>query len=413
MGDFVSTKISTERKQYYDKLQRTLKPKETYKVPYKSNTEYTALPKYTIPIGDFQTGLRYNLYNSRILRSIEFEESKGTKLDPSDEATQKLIEEILLNDKNYSSRAPEKLAEDLDNSGQQEPAIISCDGVIWDGNRRIATKRNKKRETGDPKWDTVKCVFLPELDKKQLKLLEHRIQMAPELREDYDRITLFLDCRKRIREDKWTLEELVNSFKDRYTKKEIEDFIKQIDIIDEYLIRIGRPKNYPNIGDKGAEFFTIMQKHIEKEDKKLGTNKIDLAKIKTEFFAAAAHPKSTYQHARNLGKILAKEDTRKTYLANSKIFKEHAKYTVPDNDGIEKTFLPKSTDDVIKNITSTSAEMSAREVDGPETLANKALDKLNDIKEEYIKQDDSDLLNTLKQIEKRIVILKKYLNEDV
>ena len=56
------------------------------------------------------------------------------------------------------------------------------------------------KDTGDPKWTRVKGVFLPDLSKKELKQLEHRLQIAHTFKEDYDPITLFLDCRKMHRE---------------------------------------------------------------------------------------------------------------------------------------------------------------------------------------------------------------------
>jgi len=406
--------ISTERKQYYDRLQGKLKSIGKRPVPYKSNTERTDLPIYEIEIGDFKTGLRYNVDNSRIIQHIQFKKSKGDKLDPADESTQKAVEEILLTDKWYSKHAIERLAADLDSGGQIEPAIISCDGTIWNGNRRIAIMRKKFAETGDSKWSRVKCVFLPELTKKDLKKLEHRLQIAHDFKEDYDRIALLLDCRTRIVDEGWTEAELANSFRNRYDEKAIKQFIQQANLIDEYLKRVGRPNDYPSLGDKGVEFFATLQSHAEYERKKFGTDEFELGKIKTEFFAAAANPDTTYVDARNLSRILKNKDARNNYLENSEIYKNYGEYTTPkQGKGTEKAFDSDTTKAVSKNITSTFAELSASEVDTPADLAVKALKKLRDIKEGDVDSADSELLDTLTKIEERTKQLKSYLEPNV
>ena len=403
--------ISTERRQHYDIFQKETKPTgEMYDVPYKSGTKYTALPVYEIPIGDFKTGLRYNLHNSRIIQHVQFRQSKGEKLDPAGEETQKIIEAILLNSKTYSTNATEALTKNLDSSGQREPAIISCDGVILNGNRRTAIMRQQYAKTGDDKWSHIRGVFLPSLNKKQLKKLEHRLQIARDFKEDYDKIALLLECRMRIKEEGWSHQELENSFNGRYTRKQIDEFIKQIDLIDDYLVRIGRPKDYPSLGETATEFFVVAQSQIEFEKNKLGTSDTELEKIRTEFFVAAVNPKTTHQDARNLGKILKDDKSRETYLKNSEIYNNYSKYTVPDKNGIEKAFVPETVNTVSKNIKSTYAEfLSARAVDTPFDLAEKALKRLLDIKVSDLDSSESELRDILTQIADLVNKLKSYL----
>ena len=97
------------------------------------------------------------------------------------------------------------------------PAIISADGVIWNANRRIAIRRKlhvrgskaTQVDAGDPKWNKVKAVKLPSLTRKQLKQLEHRLQMAKTFKQDYGSITLRLRCREALTgNNPWTFEEL-------------------------------------------------------------------------------------------------------------------------------------------------------------------------------------------------------------
>ena len=409
----MSPNISSARKKYYDDLVKKLeKTGQKYEVPYKSGINYTQLPVYEIPIGeDFETGLRFNLDNSRIIKYVISEEEKRGKLDPEKPETQEFINEILLKDELYSTNAVEKLKEDLDKTGQREPVIISCDGTIWNGNRRISAMKSMYKKTGDQKWTRVNGVFLPELSKKELKQLEHRLQLAPTFKEEYDRITLLLGCRKMHRDEGWTLKELENSFNKRYKTQKIEEFIRQVDLIDEYLERIGHVGNYPILGKKGAEFFASAQPHLEYEKKKHGSSPIELDMITTEFFAAHGANGSTYLDARHLGAILSDPPTRETYLANSPIYKNYAEYTKPDKDGLEKAFSKEVVNAVLSNIKSTHAELMAASADTPLVLAEKALKKLDDIKEDDIEHDDSVFLDKIDQIESRLKRLRSYVQD--
>lgn len=405
--------MSTIRKKYYDDLAKSLEPTgEKYGVPYKSGTDFTPLPVYEIPIGDdFKLGLRFNLENSRIIKYVISERKKGVILDPEKPETQEFINEILLKDELYSKNAIKELKANLDAAGQRIPAILSCDGTIWNGNRRISVMKSMYEETGDQKWTRVKAVILPDLSKKDLKHLEHRLQLAPNYQEDYDRITLFLDCRKMHREEGWTLKELENSFNGRYKEKAIKKFIKQIDLIDDYLERIGRKNDYLSLGEKGAEFFANVQGHLEKEEKNIGTREPELGKIATEFFAVHVHPDSTYMDARNLSGILSNPKARNTYLESSPIYNNYAEYTVPDTEGLEKAFSADNARSVLINLKTTSAELAANTVATPLDLAEKALKKLNEIKEDDIEHDDSLFLEKIDQIESRIKRLRSYVQD--
>lgn len=404
----------TDRKKYYDDLVKNLNKIGEYGVPYESNTELTQLPVYEIPIGeDFETGLRFNLDNSRIMKYVIAEEQKlGKKIDPEKPETQKFIHNVLFNSNLYTKDAMKTLQNDLDSIGQQDPVIISCDGTIWNGNRRISIMKKMYKDTRDPKWANVNGVFLPALNKKTLKQLEHRLQIARTFKEEYDRLTLLLDCRKRHRDEGWTVEELEDSFKGRYKAKKIEAFIKQIDLIDEYLLRIDQVGNYPILDRKGAEFFESVLTHLEKEKNKIGTSPVDISKITTEFFVLHKGRDTTYMDARQLGEILSNQPTRVSYLKNSPIYNNYAEYTKPDQNGLEKAFSPNIVNDTVLRVKSTHAELVASTGDTPLLLAEAALKKLDDIKEEDIEFNDNKFLAKINQIKSRLDSLRSYVQDD-
>lgn len=411
--------VSTERKAYYDRLFEKGKPienelggTETYSVPYKSNTEYTKFHVYEIPIGEnFKTGLRFNLYNSRILaHKLKKAQKDGKQLDLEDSNTQEFLESVLLENESYSKHATEELKKELQTTGQREPAIISCDGVIWNANRRIAIRKQLFKETGDPKWSRVKVIRLPELSMKELKLLEHRLQMRKSFKEDYGSITLRLRCRQAIKDEKWDYRELSNSFADYYSKKKIDDFIDEIDLIDEYLIRTDHKDDYPLIESKGkgkgVEIFTALNRHINWEKNKAGRSDEEIDKIKTIFFAIIHHPKTTFEDTRDLVKQLQKPKTREVYLENSPIYKNFVEYTVPDTKNTEKAFSSEIMKQELDNKKETQAMYEATE-NTPIEVANDALIRLDTIKEDSIEKGDKEFIEKLNEIEKKITYLKK------
>ena len=408
--------VSTERKAYYDNLFENSKPvkdqygSETYSVPYKSNTEWIKMEVYEIPIGDGNTGLWFNIFNSRILAYKKQREAKlKRKLDQTNEEDHKFIEEKLITSTFYSSTATSDLEEELIATGQREPAIISCDGVIWNANRRIAVRKKLFRETGDPKWNKVKVVRLPPLPFKQLKQLEHRLQMAKTFREEYGSITLRLRCREAIEDEGWTPQELNNSFSNSYSKSKIDTFIEEIKLIDQYLERIGNKDDYPLVESKGegkgVEIFTAINNHLEWEEQKRKTPEEEIEKIKTIFFAIIHQPGTTYEDTRDLVKQFKNTQTRDLFLANSPIYQKFGEYTTPVG-GKEKAFELSTTSTEYDNKKQTQAVLEAI-IDPPINVVKEALNKLSSIRDEKIEKGNRTFLETLKKIEDTLSHLKK------
>lgn len=410
------SELSTERKAYYDHLFTHTDPVktehgiETSDVPYKSNTEYTRLKVYEIEIGDFKTGLRFNLNNSRILKEkLKKEQEINAQLDPNDENIQRFLQETLLNNDSYSKNATGDLKKDLQATGQLEPAIISCDGVIWNANRRIAIRKELFKETGDPKWSKVKVVVLPKLDLKDLKLLEHRLQMSKSYRENYGPITFRLRCRQAINEDKWDYKELTYSFANGHTEKKIKQFISEIDLIDEYLQRINNKNDYSLVeskdDNKGVEIFSALHHHLVWEQTKNGSDDTETDKIKTIFFSLIMHPETTYEDARALSKVLKDQHTRNIHLINSPIYNNFAEYTTPSENHIEKAFSLNTCKNELKNKHETYAIFEARK-NTPLEVADKALTLLTSIKEDRVDRNDNDFSDKLDKIIQHINYLK-------
>lgn len=161
---------------------------DTYKVKIYNDTNFDPLEIYKVPVKI----LKYNFDNVRIsAEKAKVEQDRsGVPLNPMNESDQKLVEQVLLTSKFYSKTATEDLLEDIKKKGLEEPAIVTIDGVIWNGNRRIAILNKLRHDTGEQKYDYVNIVRLPALSFKELKKLERRLQMQKDWKQDTDQYKL-------------------------------------------------------------------------------------------------------------------------------------------------------------------------------------------------------------------------------
>ena len=78
------------------------------------------------------------------------------------------------------------LRTDLHERGQQEPAILTADGVLINGNRRTAALRSLLLDDHDLTARYVRCLLLPEdATSDELVDLETELQVARDFREEY------------------------------------------------------------------------------------------------------------------------------------------------------------------------------------------------------------------------------------
>jgi hypothetical protein len=87
----------------------------------------------------------------------------------------------------------EILIKSIEHQGQNEPAIITCDGFLINGNRRMmALETLRKENKGDEKYNYMKVVILPGPDDEggqptllEIEKLENRYQLQSEGKSEY------------------------------------------------------------------------------------------------------------------------------------------------------------------------------------------------------------------------------------
>ena len=226
-------------------------------IPVYSEAAKTPLPVFEIDIDT----VTYNFDNVRLwkykkkkCREIGIDLDEG--LDEENEEHQKIIHNMLLDTKSYSTKSTANLRKDLLLKGQEDPALITEEGVLWNGNRRCAVMRDiyehpPSGQTPDRKWKRIKVCFLPDdLDKKQLRDLEKRLQQQADTKEEYGRVNEMGDIHDYLENYEFsnpegyenpTVEEkreIVREFEDTdewKTWSKIVSAKKIIDLMDDYL----------------------------------------------------------------------------------------------------------------------------------------------------------------------------------
>jgi len=154
-------------------------------IPYKDwKQNSNSKPVWKVPI----EYCKYRLENGRIKTEIlTHEKLKGT-LDPNAQSTQDIIAKYL----QQSDPSKNKdLKELLKKDGQTEPAVITADGFLINGNRRKLALTLLNEKFPDEKYKTMKVVILPgsndperptEID---IALLENRYQLYVDGKSEY------------------------------------------------------------------------------------------------------------------------------------------------------------------------------------------------------------------------------------
>lgn len=205
--------------------------------------------------------LRYRKDNGRIASDIQdYERNFGT-LDERDADSQAIIRTFL------EEKDPEKteiLKKSILHARQRDPAIITCDGFLINGNRRkmvLESLREEYPEQDDFKY--MKVVILPGKDDSggpptllEIEKLENRYQLQSDGKSEYygfDRalsikrkIDLGFSLREQLRDDpryaKASDKELMQAVE--YHEKK---YLRPLECVDRYLKQFGREGLYRTV----------------------------------------------------------------------------------------------------------------------------------------------------------------------
>ncbi|MDO9087333.1 MAG: ParB/Srx family N-terminal domain-containing protein [Anaerolineaceae bacterium] len=204
--------------------------------------------------------LRFRKDNGRIASDvISYEKDKGVLLE-EEESTQKLLRKFL------EDKDPEKtkeLVQSLRQHGQLDPAIITADGFLINGNRRKAALHILYEKEKNPKWNRMKVVILPGKGDpggpptlREIEQIENRYQLHSEGKSEYTLFDRALTIRRKIKigipleeqlKDDPKFSALENREFTQAARKFKQEYLDPLEKIDTYLFYLGRENLYSTI----------------------------------------------------------------------------------------------------------------------------------------------------------------------
>ena len=238
-------------------------PVGTFQVPYSDwQQKNKVLDVYEIPI-EF---CFFRKENGRIRSEVLSHEKDHGPLFVKDPETQEILKNFL---KNSDSTKNIELKKYLKEQGQTEPAVITADGFLINGNRRKMALTDLYEETGDLKYKKIKVCILPGTDKPEqptpllITLLEHRFQARGDGKSEYTNMNKALTAKKSL-SNEVKLETLLQddpafaSTDEKQFKKNMELFkrryLKPLELMDQYLEYNKIEQKYELVKDRWDAF---------------------------------------------------------------------------------------------------------------------------------------------------------------
>jgi hypothetical protein len=227
----------------------------------------------------------FNVENGRFSAERKKKERLlGFQLDATNPEHEKYFIELLLMDesgKRLTSKA-KAIMEDLEKRGQLDPGIITHDGFLINGNRRMACLKYLSRTKHDSKFDYILVHVLPPgVPKHELYKLEVQLQIKTDYREKYNPINDLLKIKEGL--NYMSRKELAETL--GWDIKKVIEYEERLDMIDGFLNYIGEPEDYTKVLEYN-EHFVEFQKGLQAM-KRAGIENIELECQAYEMFNRA------------------------------------------------------------------------------------------------------------------------------
>ncbi|MBN1812752.1 MAG: hypothetical protein JXA14_13020 [Anaerolineae bacterium] len=227
---------------------------------------------YSIPV-DL---LCYNANNGRLAMDVrEWEQTNGQVLDGRQPADAKILREMLLT---LDPDKTETLSTDLRRKGQMEPGVVTYDGIVINGNRRMAVLERLHAEEPTGKWTVLEAVRLPQgVSEKDLWRIEAGLQLSKDKVAEYHPVNELLKIKEGI--DRGLSPDEVAAAMYAWKVSEIKDALTRLQLIDNFLIFFGQPGNYGAIKKFGLhEYFIDVQRRVIAPARRQGVRRAELNK---------------------------------------------------------------------------------------------------------------------------------------
>ena len=216
---------------------------------------------------------------------------------------------------------------------QHESLLVTFDGVVLNGNRRLAAMRDLFQHDARSysSFSHVDAVILPtEANEKDLELLEAELQMAPETKLEYGWVERRLKLRRHIEVLKIPRDQIKETYRFR-REAEINVELQQLALAEEYLeMYLGRAHAYREVGQSEQLF-----KDLEKQLRGKSGSEAEVRRLVGYVLAKEARKlgNRVYRYNPIFGRDFEKVLTR--YAEDEGIDLSDTTSDVPDNDAVD------------------------------------------------------------------------------
>jgi hypothetical protein len=247
-----------------------------------------------IPIEHLYFNIENGRYADRMIRLRR--ENPGVEIDPKLENWKTEIEKMLAGEHKDTSKdkaAFEKLREDIMSRSQLRPGVVTIDGGVVDGNRRLAALRRLNVDSRD-KFRDFDGVILPrDTTAEDRWRIEAGLQLGVNERWDYSPINELLKVRAgvvmyeemirtgKLKKDADPIQVVAKAIYGK-ADTQIKEMMSRLDLIDEYLRFIKLPGAYDTIGPLSERFLEATR--IVQAAENSNHDPAFLAKLKSALF---------------------------------------------------------------------------------------------------------------------------------
>ena len=201
--------------------------------------------------------LFYNIRNGRFAAEYkELIKSEGGYLQPEKKEEALKIRKLLLN---LEPTETKRTYDDLKVRGQWNCGIITKDGYVIDGNRRMSIISKLYDDTGLDKWKYLKVALLKEsISPEELWMLEAGLQLGRDEIVRYGPINDLLKLREGVNAG-LTLKVIINTLYGYEDEEEVEEKLHRLDLIEQYLKFMGIPEKYSKVRNSYSHFIHLQE----------------------------------------------------------------------------------------------------------------------------------------------------------
>lgn len=244
--------------------------------PISLNGKKTILQVYRLPV-DY---LFYNIRNGRFAAEYnDLVKREGGDLKPEKKDDAEKIKKMLLE---LDPIETKRTYDDIKIRGQWNCGIITEDGYVIDGNRRMSIISKLHDDTGLEQWKFMDVARLSvSISAEDLWKLEAGIQLGKDEIVRYGPINELLKLREGVAAG-LSLKEIVKTLYGYDKEEEIKEKLDRLDLIEQYLRFMGIPQQYSHVKNRVEHFINLQ--NIIHECKDRDYNPDMISKIKNFTF---------------------------------------------------------------------------------------------------------------------------------